>query len=115
MNNSQQIYPEALRSLAFGSISGSYAGLGTPLDFPGRLYYLVNTTDVLLTFSWDGVTDHFVLAAGSQMVIDVTANRTATGGAFMVSELTRTYVKGAPTSGSVYLTSFFGVNGSGLY
>lgn len=107
-NNAQQIYPEVLRTIAFGSISGTYAGIGTPLLHPGRLYYLVNQTDVLLTFSWDGINDHFVVPAGSYILIDITTNRTATGGAFMVSENTRTYVKGAPGSGSVYLTSFFG-------
>jgi hypothetical protein len=103
-----QIYPEVLRTLAFGSISSTYAGVGTALKYPGRIYYLVNTTDVLLTFSWDGINDHFVVPAGSYILIDVTSNKTTNGGAFMVAENTRTYVKGSPSLGAVYLTSFFG-------
>lgn len=102
------VYPEVLRTLAFGSISGTYAGVGTPLKYPGRIYYLVNTTDVLLTFSWDGINDHFVVPSMSHIIIDITSNKTTNGGAFMVAENTRTYVKGAPTLGAVYLSSFFG-------
>jgi hypothetical protein len=110
-NLALQIYPEALRSLAFGSIGIGYMGIGTALLNPAHVYYLVNTTDALLVFSWDGVTDHFVIPAGSYILIDVTTNRTETGGAFMVSKGTRTYVRGAPSMGVVYLSSFYGANG----
>jgi len=115
MNLSQQIFPETLRTLAAGSISSSYAGVGTPLKYPGRIYYLVNQTDVLLTFSWDGINDHFVVPAGSYILIDVTSNKTTNGGSFAIEELTRTYVKGSPTTGSVYLASFYGVNNAQNY
>jgi len=110
-----QITPETLRTLAFGSISGTYAGIGTPLAEPSRIYYLVNQTDVLLTFSWDGINDHFVVPAGSYILIDVTSNRTNVGGAFAVAANTRTYVKGSPGSGSVYLSSFYGNSGLGMF
>lgn len=106
-----RLLPEPLRSLAFGSISGTYAGIGTAIANPCRQYYLVNATDVLLTFSWDGVNDHFVVPAGSYILLDVTSNMTITGGALSVSQGTRTYVKGSPSTGSVYLSVFYGANG----
>ena len=111
-NLAVRLYPEPVRSLAFGSISGTYAGIGTPLTNPSRIYWLQNNTDVLLTFSWDGVVDHFVLPTGSFVLLDVTSNRTDNGGALNVASGQRTYVKGTPTVGGVYLSSFYGFNGN---
>lgn len=102
---------ESLRSLAFGSISVTYAGIGTSFNNPCRLMYIVNDTDVLLTFSLDGVNDHFVIPSGGFLLLDVTSNMTLTGGSLTLSQGQRIYVKGAPSSGSVYLTVFYGANG----
>ena len=107
-NLAVRLYPEPLRTLAFGSISGTYAGIGSALFNPSRILYIVNTTDVLLTFSFDGITDHFVIPASSYILIDVTSNMTLTGGALNIAQGERIYVKGSPTLGSVYLSTFFG-------
>ncbi len=106
-----RLFPEVIRTLAFGSISGTYAGIGSPLLNPCRILHLTNTTDVLLTFSFDGVNDHFVIPSDSFMLLDVTSNMTLTGGSFVISQGQRIYVKGAPTLGSVYLSVFYGSNG----
>lgn len=108
---SVRLLPEALRSVAFGGISGTYAGIGTAILNPARIVYIVNTTDVLVTISMDGVVDHFVIPPMSYILIDVTSNKSLLGGAFSVAQGTRFYVKGAPTLGSVYLTVFYGSNG----
>lgn len=105
-----RLLAETLRTLAFGSISGTYAGIGTALLHPARLIYIVNQTDVLLTFSFDGVNDHFVIPANSYILIDITSNMTLTGGAFALAQGTRIYVKGSPTMGAVYLSVFYGAN-----
>ena len=107
-NLSVRLYPEVLKSLAFGGISGTYAGIGAALANPARVVYLVNGTDVLLTFSFDGINDHFVIPADSYLLLDVTSNMTLPGGALAVAQGTRIYTKGAPTSGTVYLTTFYG-------
>jgi len=100
---------EALRTIAFGGISGTYAAIGTPFANPGRLLYIVNTTDVLLTFSYDGVIDHFVLPSNVSTIIDVCTNQSSTQG-FYISTGTQLYVKGAPTTGSVYVTYYYARN-----
>ena len=109
-NLAVRLLAETLRSLAFGSISGTYAGIGAGLANPCRMFYLVNSTDVLLTFSFDGVNDHFVIPPGSYLLLDITTNNTAVGGSFTISQGQRIYVKGAPTLGAVYLSAFFGGN-----
>lgn len=109
---SVRILPETVRSLAFGSISGTYAGLGTAMSRPIRLIVLQNFTDVSVMISFDGVNDHLPLAALGYIILDITANKTREDG-FFLAEGQRLYVKqlsGAPGSGSVYLTTFYGAN-----
>jgi hypothetical protein len=106
-----QIWPESLRSLAAASISSVYMGIGTATSNPTKIYWIQNNTDVILTFSWDGVNDHFVLPDNSFFLLDVTANKSSTGGMAAVPTGTRTYVKGSPTTGTVDLTIFYGKNG----
>jgi len=105
-----RVLAEPLRTLAFGAISGVYAGLGTALQHPARQIYIVNNSDVLLTFSLDGVNDHFVIPANSYFLDDISSNMTLPGGSLALSQGQRIYVKGAPTMGAVYLSVFYGSN-----
>ena len=100
---------EPLRSIASGSISGTYMGIGTSVDNPILQIYIVNTTDADLVFSLDGVTDHFVIAATSFFLDDISSNK-GLGGGLYLSEGDRIYVKeiGTPTTGSVYFSAFYG-------
>lgn len=100
---------EALRSLAFGSIVAGYTAVGTSFAFPISKIYVVNNTDEILLFSFDGTTDHFILPSLGFLLLDIT----------MESQVpdylpigARLYVKrsGVPTTGSVYLTTFYGLN-----
>lgn len=65
---------EPMRTLAFGGISANYAAVGTPLANPCNQLIINNLTDVNLTFSFNGVTDHFELAAGTSIVDDIATN-----------------------------------------
>jgi hypothetical protein len=97
---------EPLRSLAFGSISGTYAAIGTPTDFPTRLICFTNNTDGDLLFSRDGSTDELFIAAGSFKLFDISTNhRPVNQDDFVFSIGTQWYVKQstAPTEGSVYI------------
>jgi hypothetical protein len=105
------IWMEPLRSLSYTAISSTYAGIGTATVYPTRVYWIQNNTDVLLTFSWDGVNDMFVLPDDGFFLLDGTANQSAVGGMFAIPVGTRTYVKGSPTTGSVDLSIIYGKNG----
>jgi hypothetical protein len=106
-----KLLPEAVRSIASGSIGVGYMGVGTPLANPSRLIMFQNYTDAALMVSFDGITDHLPVAASGFALLDVTANKTVSQG-FYIAEGTRFYVKeiGAPTTGSFYISTFYGVD-----
>lgn len=100
---------EPLRTLAFGGISGTYAGIGTAIDNPVRMLILKNLTDAELFASLDGVTNQIHLASGEVIVLDITTNKSI-GGGFFLAQGERVYVKdsgSAPTQGAVYLTIIY--------
>lgn len=104
--------PEPLRSLAFGSVGASYTALGNPLEDPIINYKISNFTDANIIVSFDGVTDHDVVAANGFVLYDVQANH-GKGLALALTEGAQVYVKresGAPTTGNVYLTVFYAAN-----
>lgn len=97
---------EALRSLAFGGISGSYAVVGGPTLWPTRLICFSNNTDGDMLFSRDGVTDELFVAAGSFKLFDISTNHKPSNQddlAFSIN--TQWYVKQstAPSTGDVYI------------
>lgn len=100
---------EPVRSVAFGGISGTYAGIGTFFANPIRILLVQNITDALLMFSLDGLNDNFPVNADSFVLLDVTANKTIDQGAFF-AQGTRIYVKeiDVPSMGSVYVSVFYG-------
>ena len=101
---------EALRSLAFGGISGAYAGVGTSFDNPVRMLKVSNLTDANLIISFDGVIDRDIIPANTVEVLDYGSNKAMPGGQLDQSIGERVYVKqagGAPTSGSVYVTVIY--------
>lgn len=106
-------YMEPLRSLAFGSISGSYAAIGTPTTHPVRLFCITNDTEGDMLFSLDGATDHMFLKAGSFKLFDVQSNISpGTEANFVFDSGTKFFVKQstAPVSGSVYVEIVYGFN-----
>ena len=91
---------EALRSLAFGSVVGTYTAVGSALTDEAEISVIYNGTDVGLLLSFDGETDHCFLPAYSQRVIDWDTNGKVIG------NHTTFYVKHngtAPSSGSIYV------------
>jgi hypothetical protein len=109
-NLASRLQFETLRSLAFGSISGAYMGVGTSITHPARAIMVNNTTDVLLIFSMDGVNNHFVVPATTSIVLDIQANKSLMSG-FYLGQGDRLYVKDngdAATLGAVYFSVMYG-------
>lgn len=104
---------EAVREIAFGSISGTYATLGTPLLDHGRLLGLNNSTNADVYISFNGSTNHLRMAANSFKLYDFSTNKVRDDGLFIAIG-TQIYVKevsGAPTSGTVWAEIMYGEGG----
>lgn len=101
---------EPVRTLAFGAISGVYAGIGTELIRPVRLIILQNLTDILVMISLNGIDDWLPLANKSHIILDVTSNKTIDTG-FFFGEGQRFYAKDsgiAATINAVYISTLYG-------
>lgn len=105
---------ENLRSVANASITNSYLALGTPLSFPSRIVAFTNTTDADMLISNDGTNDKLIVPKGTAKLYDLTTNKRASDEDFSFAAKTQFYVKyvTAPSSGSIYLETFFGDWGS---
>ena len=102
---------DTLRSLAFGSISGAYAAVGTAFNFPARLIKIANNTNADIIVSFDGINDHDFVASDGFVLYDYCTNQSAVGGYLEQAKGTVVYVKEAsagPSSGSVYVTAIGG-------
>lgn len=105
---SQLVRVDALRSLASGSISGTYAAVGSSFTHPMRLLKLINTTDVNITVSFDSINDNDLIPAGGFALYDLTTNKTVPDTTFAFEKGTTVYVKGSPTTGTFYVVAIFG-------
>lgn len=100
---------DAIRSLGFASISGSYAPVGSALTHPAKIMRFINQTNGNIFISFDGTTNNLFLPSNSFVLFDFTAN-SDTDSDFRISNRTQLYVKQstAPTSGSVYIEMIYG-------
>jgi hypothetical protein len=96
---------EALRSLAFGSISGTYANLGSATTHPISMANIANTTDKDLIFSWNGgTTDHMRLGPNTVRPIPLAALQLLkqTGAQFAVKDAGSATTTGAAIVEIIY-------------
>lgn len=95
---------DAVRELAFGSISGTYAALGTPTSDNARLLSISNSTNADVYISFDGTTNHLRLVANSFKLFDLSANKIRDDGLFIAigTQIYVRQVSGAPTNGAVW-------------
>lgn len=101
---------EAIKTLAFGGISGAYASVGVTTANPVRAFTISNNTQGDMYFTLDTSEDQMFLAAGSFRLYDLQSNINPqfddkfvlpVGTQFSVKQIT------APVSGSVYVECIF--------
>lgn len=109
MAYSNRVAWETLRSVNTATLAGSYVNLGGPLLFPSYICKLVNTSNVLVTISIDGINDMDVAPANSFWLYD--EGKVGRDGAFpALPEGTQIMIKGAAGIGLVYLVSQYIIN-----
>lgn len=104
---------EPVRELGFGSISGTYATVGTPLADHTRIITFQNGCDQDLYISFDGVADHLRIASNSFKLLDLSANKVRNDGLFL-SIGTQVYVKevsASVTSGTFWVEVMYAEGG----
>lgn len=112
MASAKKVYFDTLRSLASGSISASYAAVGSALTNNARIICITNLTQGIMLFSTDNsiAEGQIIVPAGSFKLIDITANLVpGHDDNFCMAKGTQFYVKQstAPTSGSVYIEAVY--------
>lgn len=108
MSSSKKVYFDTLRSLAFGSISASYAAVGSALTVNPRIMCITNKTAGDMIFSTDSSNSsgQLFLPAGTFKLFDLTTNLVpGHDDNFCIAVGTQFYVKQstAPVSGAVYI------------
>lgn len=106
--SAKKVYFDTLRSLAFGSISGSYAAVGSALTVNPRIMCITNKTQGDMIFSTDSTnaSGQLFVPAGTFKLFDLTSNMAPIkDDSFVIAVGTQFYVKQvtAPVSGSVYI------------
>jgi hypothetical protein len=104
---------EALRTVAFGSVTASYVAVGSATAESIRLVAFNNATNQSLLISLDGSTDHFRVVGNGFKLLDLTANKTNDEGLFIAKE-TKFYLKHegtAPTSGNFWIEAIYAAGG----
>ena len=100
----QRVAWETRRDVSYAAIGASYVALGGPIIQPVRMLKIVNTTDVTIDISDDGTHDKDIITSGSAFIYDFTSNAASNAGSiFTAAKGTQIYIKGDPSSGSVYM------------
>lgn len=101
--------PEPLRVAAFGDITASYEPVGSEFAHPIRWLLIQNLTDKAMYFSFDGDNDHFYLAAGATLPIDISSNRNDISKSLFIAASTFIFVRyaAAPSTGNVFVSALY--------
>lgn len=104
-NTGARLKPEAIREVAFGSITANYAQMGGVFSGPLRLIYIGNSTDKTIYLSLDGTTDHFRVAPNSFKLLDLKTNDSFINSGQVI------YIRGVsgdlPTSGDAWVEAMY--------
>jgi hypothetical protein len=98
---------DLLRSLSSGSVSGTYAAVGTAFTYPVRILKIVNNSTEDVTVSVDGTNDYDYVPMGGFVLYDAGTNRGNPSAELVFRQGTQIFVKGTSGSGSVYVVTLY--------
>lgn len=102
---------DALRTKAYGAITGSYTTIGTAITKNWRMFRIINNTNGDMLISVDGTTDNLFIPAFSFLLYDLSTNavNVSDSDSFVMAIGTQFYVKynSAPTSGDVWIEGIY--------
>lgn len=104
---------DPIRTLAFGSVVGTYVAVGGPFVNNARLVDLENTLNQPVFISFNGVDDHLFMSSESFTLLDLTTNSVRDDGLFLPIG-TQVYVRAVsvlPTSGNLHASVLYAQGG----
>lgn len=106
-------WAEPLRQANFAALTSSLTALGSPYEYPVRIYTFTNGTNATVYVSFNDTENMFAILAGNSLVLDLTTNKSFDGGLYLeVGKSTYVAYATVPTSGFVYLSVIYGTTGS---
>lgn len=101
------VVPAEMESFDSTGLTASYQALNSGLDRHCLILTIVNDSDVAVTLSWDGTTDHHYLPAQSTLVLDLSTNNSIPNDRFVAKKGQIFYGKGsAGSTGSIYISGY---------
>jgi len=100
---------DAVRSIAFGSITAGFLTFGTRFGHAMRVIHFINGTNGDIAISFDGTTINSVILANSFTLYDLTSDQDQNE-SFRYEKGSQLYIRylTAPTSGSFYCVAIYG-------
>lgn len=97
---------EELRSYDTSTGDSTYKTVGATFSEPIRVIKFKNDSDVDITISYDGTTDHDIILSGDREVEDLSSNKTSSRG-FVRSAGEQIYAKSSSGTGFLYITTIY--------
>lgn len=104
-----KVLPIPLSSIDSATFTGAYQLLSAAAGLPNPCtqLHIVNSSNVDVTISYDGTTDHDYLLADSDRELNFQSNALPQGYAASLAQGTKVYVKGAAGVGLVYISGWY--------
>lgn len=109
----ENIYLSAIPLTTYDTsgLTGTYAALnGSGVEQSLKVLKMYNASDVLVTLSLDGTTDHDVIPAGGTFVLDIQTNSHGWGGSnghWAIRNGQIIYGKGSAGAGNLYIIGYY--------
>ena len=99
---------DAVRSIAFASITSDYVELGSVFGHKMRVLQFINNTDGDMMISFNGTADNVPVLANSFALYDLTSDQDRDE-SLRYEKNTQLYIKyiSAPTTGTFYATTIY--------
>lgn len=112
MGYPKHLIPQAVRRLAFGGITDTFANLGAAFTQPVRIFHIKNTTNQTAEITVNGTDVNFELPANSFDLYDITTNRAPNEMGLLRSNIQlqarRPAAEPNPTSGAIIVQIWVG-------
>lgn len=104
-----KVLPIPLSSIDSATFTGAYQLLSAAAGIPNPciMLHIANHSNVAVTISYDGITDHDFLLAEHERELNFQTNASPQNYAAALAQGTKIYVKAAAGAGLIYLSGFY--------